>query len=155
MHPWITQQLAKERQRDFIARADRARLARESRHVHRRYAACGWGATASRAIWRRLWPGARGGEVKTARGDPDGALADWRHALDLNPENHASAYSSAFLLEREGRLAEAAEAWQYIVDYCDASGWELTAVWPREELQRLRGLLARKPDPCEEPQQTA
>ncbi len=60
MHPWITQQLAKERQRDFTARADRARLARESRHVDPRYAARGWGAAARRATWRWLWPGARG-----------------------------------------------------------------------------------------------
>jgi len=30
----------------------------------------------------------------------------------------------------------------YIVDYCDARGWDLTAVWPKQELQRLRELLA-------------
>ena len=82
------------------------------------------------------------GEVKAARSDPDGALADWRRAHELNPENLSSVYSSAFLLEREGRLAEAAEAWRYIVDWNTARGWELTAVWPREELQRVLGRLA-------------
>jgi hypothetical protein len=43
-------------------------------------------------------------------GDPEGALADWRRALELNPRNHGPAYASAYLLEREGRLAEAAES---------------------------------------------
>jgi hypothetical protein len=70
------------------------------------------------------------------------------HALSLDrdaqldPENQGPVYSSAFLLEREGRLAEAATAWQHIVDYCDERGWDLTAAWPRQELQRIRGLLA-------------
>ena len=81
------------------------------------------------------------GEVKAARGDPEGALADWRRALELDPENLGPVYLSAFLFEREGRFDEAAESWRYIVDYCDARGWDLTAVWPRQELQRLRGLL--------------
>jgi tetratricopeptide (TPR) repeat protein len=81
------------------------------------------------------------GEVKAARGDPDGALADWRRALELEPEDLSPVYSSAFLLEGESRLAEAAEAWRSIVEHSDARGWELTAAWPRQELQRLRGLL--------------
>jgi tetratricopeptide (TPR) repeat protein len=41
------------------------------------------------------------GQVKEARGDADGALADWRHALELKPEALSPVYSSAFLLERE------------------------------------------------------
>ena len=86
-------------------------------------------------------------EVKAVRGDPEGALADWRRALELNPENLGPVYHSAFLLEREGRLPAAVESWQYIIDYCDARGWELTAAWPRKELQRLRELLARSPEP--------
>jgi tetratricopeptide (TPR) repeat protein len=81
------------------------------------------------------------GDVKAARADPDGALADWRRALELEPENLSGVYSSAFLLEREGRLVEAAQAWRYIVDYSDAHGWELTATWPRRELQRLSDLI--------------
>ena len=81
----------------------------------------------------------RRGEVKAAAGDPEGALADWRLALD--PEGHdiSGAFSSAFLLEREGRLEEAIEAWRYILDYNEARGYELQAQWPRQELERLRG----------------
>ena len=81
------------------------------------------------------------GEVKAAQGDPEGALADWRRAHELDPEDFGSVYSSAFLLEREGRLAEAAEAWRRIVDFATGRGWKLTAAWPRQELQRLLGLL--------------
>jgi tetratricopeptide (TPR) repeat protein len=84
-------------------------------------------------------------EVKAARGDPDGALADWRRARELNPDNLGPVYASAFLLEREGRLAEAAGQWQHIVDHCAARGWDLTAVWPRQELQRVRALLHARP----------
>jgi tetratricopeptide (TPR) repeat protein len=77
------------------------------------------------------------GEVKAARGDPAGALTDWRRAHELNPEDFSPVYASAFLLEREGRLAEAAESWRHILEYSEARGWELTAAWPRRELQRL------------------
>jgi tetratricopeptide (TPR) repeat protein len=89
------------------------------------------------------------GEVRAGTGDTDGALADWRGALELDPEELSPVYSSAFLLEREGRLAEAAEAWRHIVEFSTARGWELTAAWPRQELQRLRGLLAGNGDPGE------
>jgi len=87
------------------------------------------------------------GAVKEHGGDPDGALADWRRAHELDPEYFGPVYASAFLLEREGRLAEAAEAWRHIVDDATARGWELTAARPRQELQRVLGLLERRKDP--------
>lgn len=37
-----------------------------------------------------------------------GALADWRRALEVDPDNIGPVYSSALLLEHEGRLQEAA-----------------------------------------------
>jgi hypothetical protein len=55
-----------------------------------------------------------------------------------SPENLSSIYSSAFLFEREGRLQEAIEAWQYIIDWCEARGYELDTMWPKRELDRLR-----------------
>src|SRR5258708_38479675 len=46
-----------------------------------------------------------------------------------------------------------AEAWRHIVDYATERGWELTAIWPRQELQRVLGLPAGKPEPGREPQE--
>ncbi len=78
------------------------------------------------------------GEAKSAAGDVDGALADWRCALDPDGHSIGGAYSSAFLLEREGRIDEAIEAWSYILEYNEARGYALQAEWPRRELERLR-----------------
>jgi tetratricopeptide (TPR) repeat protein len=76
------------------------------------------------------------GEAKAGLGDPDGALADWRRALA--PEDIGTLYSSAFLLEREGRLAEAAEAWRSIIAWNEARGYTLQSDWPKAELSRLQ-----------------
>jgi tetratricopeptide (TPR) repeat protein len=78
------------------------------------------------------------GEVRAATGDPGGALDDWRRALELNPENLSSVYSSAFLLERQGRLGEAIEAWRSIISWHDARGFSAYTQWPRQELERVR-----------------
>jgi hypothetical protein len=87
------------------------------------------------------------GEVKARAGDVEGALADWHRGHQLDPEDFSSVYSSAFLLEREGRLPEAAQAWRHIADYAAQQGWELTAIWPRQELQRILELLEQRQDP--------
>jgi tetratricopeptide (TPR) repeat protein len=81
------------------------------------------------------------GEVRAATGDPEGALDDWRRAVDPD-RNLGPVYSSAFLLEREGRLQEAIAAWQFIIDWCDFHDAPLTAEWPKRELERLRGMLS-------------
>lgn len=81
------------------------------------------------------------GDVRAATGDSEGALQDWRRALELAPELISPAYSSAFLLEREGRIEEAAESWASIVDWLEARDYDLQADWPRRELARLRAQL--------------
>jgi tetratricopeptide (TPR) repeat protein len=82
------------------------------------------------------------GEAKAGLGDVDGALADWRLALQFDPEDIGALYSSAFLLEREGRLQESGDAWQAIIDWCDARNLALDSEWPKRELERLRRSLA-------------
>jgi tetratricopeptide (TPR) repeat protein len=77
------------------------------------------------------------GDVFAATGHPDEALDRWRRAFAADPENLSSRYSSAFLLEKQGRLAEAAAEWRFIVDWCEDHGYAITADWPRRELQRL------------------
>lgn len=84
------------------------------------------------------------GQVRAATGDPEGALTDWRHAVDLD-HNIGPVYSSAFLLERLGWLQDAAEAWEFIIDWCQSSrggrcgragvsrrlrSWGCTVGWP-------------------------
>jgi tetratricopeptide (TPR) repeat protein len=78
------------------------------------------------------------GEVRARTGDPDGALADWRRALELDTGDISALYSSAFLLEREGRVLEAIVAWRSIIDWCETRGYDLTAEWPKRELERLQ-----------------
>ena len=87
------------------------------------------------------------GQVKAARGDTEGALADWRRAHDIDPTDFSTVYASAFLLEEAGRLAGAAQCWRQILAYSEAQGWELDARWPRQEIQRLEGLMATRRPP--------
>jgi tetratricopeptide (TPR) repeat protein len=79
------------------------------------------------------------GEARSKTGDPDGALADWRLALALDPEDIGPLYMSAFLFEREGRVPEAIDAWQSILDWSQARDNKLDMEWPTRELERLRG----------------
>jgi tetratricopeptide (TPR) repeat protein len=79
------------------------------------------------------------GEARAGLSDSEGALADWRRAVELEPEDIGALYSSAFLLEYEGRLAEAAECWRAIVEWNESRGYALQAVWPKQELARLGG----------------
>jgi tetratricopeptide (TPR) repeat protein len=78
------------------------------------------------------------GEAKAGVGDPAGALADWSRALELEPEDIGALYSSAFLLEREGRLTEAGDAWRSIIEWNESRGFALQTEWPKHELERLR-----------------
>jgi tetratricopeptide (TPR) repeat protein len=78
------------------------------------------------------------GEVKAGMGDPDGALADWRRALELDRDDIGPLYSSAFLLERQGRRLEAIGAWRAIIEWNSARGYTLQNEWPNQELERLQ-----------------
>jgi tetratricopeptide (TPR) repeat protein len=78
------------------------------------------------------------GEASAGLGDPEGALIDWRRALARNPDDIGALYSSAFLLEHEGRLAEAAGAWRSIIAWNASRGYNLQNKWPKQELERLR-----------------
>jgi tetratricopeptide (TPR) repeat protein len=82
------------------------------------------------------------GDVHAGRGEPDAALADWRHAVDLDPEDIGPWYSSAFLLEREARIPEAIAVWQSIIAWSQKRGYTLDTQWPTRELQRLQGVHA-------------
>jgi tetratricopeptide (TPR) repeat protein len=77
------------------------------------------------------------GEARAGLGDPNGALADWDRALELDPEDIGALYSTAFLLEREGRRADAADAWRSIIAWNEWRGLELESRWPEQELERL------------------
>ena len=80
------------------------------------------------------------GELKAATGNADGALADWREALGLDQNDISALYSSAFLLEREGRLAEAADAWRSIIAWNERHCFNADMEWPKRELKRLSDL---------------
>ena len=53
-------------------------------------------------------------------------------------------YSAAFLLERLGRLAEAAGEWRFVVGWCEEHDAAIEADWPRHELQRIEAALGAR-----------
>jgi tetratricopeptide (TPR) repeat protein len=77
------------------------------------------------------------GEAKASTSDPDGALADWHHALDLDNSDIGPLFSAAYLLEREGRSDEAIQAWQSILTWHEQHGDQLGAEFPQHELARV------------------
>jgi tetratricopeptide (TPR) repeat protein len=77
------------------------------------------------------------GDVRAATGDTEGALDDWQHALDLDPEDIAPLYATAFLHQRQDRLQEAIGAWEAIRNWARARGYQLDAAWPERERERL------------------
>jgi tetratricopeptide (TPR) repeat protein len=84
------------------------------------------------------------GDIYAATGRPEDALACWRRAFTLAPDEYGISmrYSAAFLLEGQNRLAEAAQEWRFIVGWCEKRGYSIAADWPRRELARLEQALA-------------
>jgi len=82
------------------------------------------------------------GDVKAGVGDPEGAIADWRAALELDDSDIGPLYSIAFLLEREGRLGEALEVWRSVVEWNEERNEGLAAEYPKSELERVRRRIA-------------
>lgn len=84
------------------------------------------------------------GDLYAATGRPDDALASWRRAFTLAPEDYgiSTRYSAAFLLERQGRLAEAAGEWRFIMGWLEEHGETIHVDWPRRELRRLEAQQA-------------
>jgi tetratricopeptide (TPR) repeat protein len=81
-------------------------------------------------------------EARAGMSDPDGALADWGRALELDPDHIGPLYMSAFVLERIGRREEAIDSWQAIIDWSEARGYELDTIWPKQEIVRLLRLAS-------------
>lgn len=84
------------------------------------------------------------GDLYAAAGHPEDALACWRRAAQAATDEYGISmhYSAAFLLERLGRLAGAAEEWRLIVGWCETHDALIEAEWPRRELQRIEAALA-------------
>lgn len=84
------------------------------------------------------------GDLYAATGRPDDALACWRRAATLAPDDYGISmhYRAADLLERQGRLTEAAQEWRFVIDWCERHGDTIAADWPKRELQRLQTHLA-------------
>jgi tetratricopeptide (TPR) repeat protein len=77
------------------------------------------------------------GATRRDTGDPRGALADWRRSHHLDPDDLGPIYESAFLLEAQGQVAEAIDAWRYILEWNRARGYEVQMAWPAREIERL------------------
>jgi tetratricopeptide (TPR) repeat protein len=86
------------------------------------------------------------GSLYASTGRPDDALAWWRRAAQAAPDDYGISmhYSAAFLLERLGRLAEAAGEWRFIIGWCEQHDALIEAGWPRHELQRIEAALGAR-----------
>jgi hypothetical protein len=85
------------------------------------------------------------GDARAGLGESEGALADWRLAVDLDGADISPLYSTAFLLERL-TASEAIAAWRAILAWSQARGHTLDTHWPLREIQRLEALLGADPE---------
>jgi tetratricopeptide (TPR) repeat protein len=78
------------------------------------------------------------GSVLAGQGRQEEALATWERVFELDGERISARYSRAFLLERLGRLADAAGEWETVIAWLRERGYDVQAEWPERELARLR-----------------
>jgi tetratricopeptide (TPR) repeat protein len=82
------------------------------------------------------------GAVLAGQGQSEEALATWQRVFELDAERISARYSRAFLLERLGRLTEAAAEWEAIIAWLRERNYEIQAQWPERELARLHAEIA-------------
>jgi tetratricopeptide (TPR) repeat protein len=82
------------------------------------------------------------GSVLARQGRPDEALATWERVFQLDAERISARYSRAFVLERLGRLTDAAREWEMIIACLLERGYDIQAEWPKRELARLHGVVS-------------
>ena len=80
------------------------------------------------------------GDIRRDMGVYDHALELWHQAYALNPEDMAGAlYSIACHHFDQSNKAEGRAAWQDVIDWLEARGYECETAWPREMLAKLEG----------------
>jgi tetratricopeptide (TPR) repeat protein len=86
------------------------------------------------------------GDLYAATGRYDDALAWWQGAAQAAPDDYGISmhYSAAFLLERMGRLPEAAGEWRFIIGWCEEHDATIEATWPRQMLQLIEAALGAR-----------
>jgi tetratricopeptide (TPR) repeat protein len=83
------------------------------------------------------------GSVLEAQGRYEDALTTWKRAFELDQEASISPrFSRVFLLQRLGRLDEAAAEWETIIEWLVERDYTIEAEWPKRELERVRALIA-------------
>ena len=68
----------------------------------------------------------------------DEAFSHWRRALEMEPEWLDSAYSMGFTYEELKDYEKAAEVWEGIADHLTGRGFDVEAVWSREQAKKCR-----------------
>ncbi len=81
------------------------------------------------------------GSVYAGLEEPEKALKYWDKAFELDSENISTRYSTAFLLEREGRLKEAIEQWNLIIKWLTERNYNENVDWPKQEIERIKKKL--------------
>ena len=80
------------------------------------------------------------GDIRRDMGEHAQALALWRQAYAVNPEDMACALNSiACHHSDQGNREEGRAAWQAVIGWLEERGYERETAWPREMLAKLEG----------------